>query len=183
MSKALVLISIALVIFSCKGNDGIKEDIRILHSKNIIIYDNVTIIVGGKDTLMSDHMDSEFKLVVYTDSTECNSCEIQKMYAWNSLLRYAERFDSRLKYYFIFSPKRNDEYSVRLALRNALFDYPVILDSKGEFAKLNPHLPKNKALHTFLLDKENNVILVGSPLNNPEIEKLFKETVEKHLGK
>ncbi|MFI3306556.1 MAG: hypothetical protein R3Y68_08625 [Rikenellaceae bacterium] len=62
-----------------------------------------------------------------------------------------------------------------------MFDYPIIIDSIGEFERLNPHLPKNKAMHTFLLDENNNVVLVGNPLNNPKIEKMFKEIVEEKL--
>lgn len=48
---------------------------------------------------------------------------------------------------------------------------------------MNPHLPKNKALHTFLLDENNNVILVGNPLHNKKIEKIFYKIVEEKLGK
>lgn len=59
---------------------------------------------------------------------------------------------------------------------------PFIIDINNEFEQLNPHLPKNKAMHTFLLDENNNVVLVGNPLHNPKIEKMFKEIVEEKLG-
>ena len=48
---------------------------------------------------------------------------------------------------------------------------------------MNPHLPKNKALHTFLLDENNNVILVGDPLHNKKIEEMFYKIVKEKLGK
>ena len=127
-------------------------------------------------------MDSELKLIIYSDSIGCSPCSIKYMYEWDDLIEYAKQFNDRLKYYFIFSPKKNDEYSLRFALKGALFDYPVVLDNKGDFERLNQHLPKNKALHTFLLDREGNVILVGSPLNNPKVEILFKTMVEQLLG-
>ena len=53
-------------------------------------------------------------------------------------------------------------------------------DREGQFEKLNPHLPKNKVLHTFLLDENNNVILVGNPLHNKKIEKMFYKIVEEN---
>ncbi len=62
-----------------------------------------------------------------------------------------------------------------------LFDHLAMLDKNCSFERLNPHLPKNKAMHTFLLDENNNVILVGNPLQNKEIEKMFYEEVEKRL--
>ena len=40
---------------------------------------------------------------------------------------------------------------------------------------MNMHLPDNNMLHSFLLDKENRVVLVGSPLQNDKMEKLFWE--------
>ena len=63
-----------------------------------------------------------------------------------------------------------------------MFDYPILLDTLREFEKLNPHLPKNRALHTFLLDENNNVILVGNPLHNKKIEEMFYKIVEEKLG-
>ena len=38
-------------------------------------------------------------------------------------------------------------------------------------------------LHTFLLDEDDNVILVGSPLHNRKIEEMFYKIVEERLGK
>ena len=37
--------------------------------------------------------------------------------------------------------------------------------------------------HTFLLDENNNVLLVGNPLDNEKIEEMFWQIVEKKLGK
>jgi len=66
---------------------------------------------------------------------------------------------------------------------NNAFDYPVLIDTLGEFEKLNVHLPKDRAFHTFLLDENNNVILVGDPLYNKMIRKMFYKIVEEKLGK
>lgn len=37
-------------------------------------------------------------------------------------------------------------------------------------------------LHTFLLDEDNKVILVGNPLHNKKIEEMFYKIVEEKLG-
>ncbi len=57
------------------------------------------------------------------------------------------------------------------------------MDTLNEFAKLNPHLPKNRVLRTFLLDENNKVMLVGNPLHNKKIEDMFYKIVEEKLGK
>ena len=182
MKGTLTIIITILFFISCVSNHEIKKDLKTLQSKRITFPTEVKLLINGKDTLINSFMDSELKLVVYSDSIACNTCIVSKMFIWDDFVEYAEEFDNRLKYYFIFSPKKNNEYSVRFELKDALFDYPVILDSNGKFEKLNPHLPKNKAMHTFLLDKDNKVILVGNPLNNPKIEEMFYEIVEERLG-
>ena len=99
------------------------------------------------------------------------------------MIEYSRRYKGNLKFYFIFSPRQQDEEGIRIALTNNAFDYPVLVDTIGEFEKLNPHLPKNKALHAFLLDENNNVMLVGNPLHNKKIKEMFYRIVEDRLGK
>ena len=183
MRKLLTIIFSILLFISCGNRSKIKKDLEILQSKSITLPTDIKLFVSGNDTLIDSFMDSELKLIVYSDSIACNTCIVSKMFIWYDLVEYAKKFDNRLKYYFIFSPNKNDKNSVRFELKDALLDYPIILDSKGEFEKLNPHLPRNKAMHTFLLDKDNKVILVGNPLHNPKIEEIFYKIVEEKLGK
>ena len=182
MKKKLLVILLVMLFISCSNRGTLKEELKVLQSKSIIIPTDAKMTVFGRDSIIPSFMGSELKLIVYSDSIVCSPCAIEYMYLWEDFFEYAEGHNNRLKYYFIFTPKKNDDYSVRFALKKSKFYYPVILDSKGEFAKLNPHLPKNKVLHTFLLDKDNNVVLVGSPLNNPKIETLFKTTVDNLLS-
>ena len=102
---------------------------------------------------------------------------------WNDYIKYAKELDNRLKLYFIFNPSKDNESSVKAALKTAYFNYPLILDTESLFETLNPHLPKNKAFHTFLLDKKNNLILAGSPLKNKEINKIFMKIITNILTK
>lgn len=47
---------------------------------------------------------------------------------------------------------------------------------KNVFLKSNPHIPEDKEIyHSFLLDKENNILMVGSPFYNRQMENLFKK--------
>ncbi len=102
---------------------------------------------------------------------------------WSSLVDYAKGFSGRLKFYFIFSPMKREVRSTELLIANTNFDYPILMDTLDEFERLNPHLPKNRALHTFLLDENNRVILVGNPLRNKKIKEMFYKIVEEKLGK
>lgn len=43
------------------------------------------------------------------------------------------------------------------------FSYPIIYDYHGTLDSLN-QFPKNRIFQTFLLDKDNKVILIGNPI-------------------
>ena len=55
------------------------------------------------------------------------------------------------------------------------FDYPIIYDYHNSFDKLNKFPPA--PYRTFLLDKDNKVQLIGSPINNPQIWELYKKVM------
>ena len=183
MKRCLFLINLVLIC-SCNSENKLKQDLAQLQSRKISIsLDKMQHQINGRDTFMTDFTDSQLKLVVYSDSSACSSCIINKMYLWDSFIKYAEKYKCRLKFYFIFSPKQADLEIVMRDLKANSFDYPIFIDSEGIFAKETPHLPKNSQLHTFLLDKNNKIILVGNPLNNKKIESLFYEIAERELRK
>ncbi len=184
MMKIQSCLLIILLFFACGNRQKIVEELSQLQSKPIILPQQSRFTILGKDTVLMDFMkENQLKLLIYTDSSECSSCTINKMFLWDNLIEYSRRYKGNLKFYFIFSPRQQDEEGIRIALTNNAFDYPVLVDTIGEFAKLNPHLPKNKALHAFLLDENNNVILVGNPLHNKKIKEMFYRIVEDRLGK
>lgn len=68
-------------------------------------------------------------------------------------------------------------------LKNTDVNCPLIIDSIGEFRKMNDHLPKNRLLQTFLVDENNHVIMIGDPTKNDETNEIFRKKVEMQLGK
>ena len=55
-----------------------------------------------------------------------------------------------------------------MTLQSEDFIYPVCIDLKDTFNKLNK-FPLNDKFRTFLLDNTNKVILVGNPMHHPRI--------------
>lgn len=134
-------------------------------------------------SLMSTGRVAEIKLVVYTDSADCSSCVLKKMYKWNGLLRRMRIYGERVQAYFIFRPLSKDMGDFYLSMKQFTPLCPVYWDSLGVFERANSQIPSDPALHTFLLDKDNNVLLVGNPVWNEKIKELFWQIVEEKLGK
>jgi hypothetical protein len=64
-------------------------------------------------------------------------------------------------------------------LTDMRFHRTVFYDPDGSFERLNPHLPANEQFHTFLLNEDNKVILVGNPVHNEKLKNLYLAVLNK----
>lgn len=113
-------------------------------------------------------------LVAYYDSNDCSSCAVKSMYRWFELLDTIDsNYGDELKVYFVFAPPKGEVHNLCHLIETSSFDYPIFIDTTNVFRRRNKHLPENPRMHTFMLDRKRNVILVGSPLDNESIRKLF----------
>jgi len=183
MKEVLSILVFVSLTVSCHDNSKLSEEVALFRQRPVILTMHKGVMINGKENTIVDKNQQCLKYVVYNDSLDCTSCAINKMYLWNDFIEYAKPYNGRLKYFFIYSPSKKNCKNVEFILKNGNFNYPILLDTLNEFAKLNPHLPKNRVLHTFLLDDDNKVILVGNPLYNGKIEKMFYKIVEERLGK
>jgi len=149
--------------------------------QKITISSDLNVVWNGKDTVLTDFTKAPAKLVVWTDSLGCTSCRASKMSEWNSIIVYADSIAQWFNIIFLFTPKKEDIDRVNIALKADKFDYPVFVDQNANFVKQNPKLPKNRQLHSFLLDKNNKVVMVGSPLYNPALWALYKTTIQRMM--
>ena len=145
--------------------------------QEITLSQSLTAIWRGKDTVLNDFANVPIKLIVWHDSLLCGSCEISKMSAWNETIKYADSLAQWFRLIYLFTPKKGEYRRLIMALKADRFDYPVFIDHNATFIKQNLNLPKNRQLHSFLLDKNNKVVLVGSPLYNFSLWELYKRTI------
>lgn len=118
----------------------------------------------------------------YEDTTACSSCEIKQTYKWDDFIEEVKAFNKNIGIYFIFSPQRKNIDIFYFLITTNPPASPIFVDTTNIFLRSNPHIPKNPALHTFLLDENNKVILVGNPLENKHIEEMFWRTVKEKSG-
>lgn len=65
------------------------------------------------------------------------------------------------------------------ALNETGFRHTIYLDSKGEFERINK-LPQDHIFHTFLLDGDNKIRLIGSPLYNTTFWNRYKTRIQEY---
>lgn len=145
--------------------------------KEVIIPQGILQMTQGIDTIMLNPTAGDARLVVYVDSLDCSPCRLGHMYDYEEIIEYHDEIGAEFVPVFIFSPPRAKVKEVMLSLKMTDFNYPVFIDTNHIFGSSNTHIPEDKRFHTFLLDKNGQVILVGDPVNNPSLWKLYKQTI------
>ena len=166
--KIICLCILFFAILSCRDEQSLSKELSVLQSSSIILPQGEDLIIHNMDS-MTYNKENKLKYIIYSDSLACSSCMINSLISWNPFIEYSKNYNGKLVFYFVFSPAKKDVRSLNMLIRNSEFKYQIIVDGKNNFAKSNSHLPKDNLLHTFLLDENNNVILVGNPVRNKKI--------------
>lgn len=145
--------------------------------KEIKFPDNFQCNLSGKDTsylLCADLIESEFKILLYVDSTGCTNCKLQLM-EWNVLINEINYIQgNKLSFLFFLHPKDITELQLLLQMND--FRYPVFIDTKDEINLMNK-FAKQSDYQCFLLDKDNKVLMIGNPVQNTKILELYKKQI------
>lgn len=177
----IMLVFAFLMALSCENK--IQKELQSFYNQAITIPINMQCFEGEKYEFVNWSINRP-KIVIWYDSTECGSCKIKNLPAFKHFESYCQDLKYDLDLVFLFSPSRQN---VRQTLEEAsistkLHDYPIYIDTANQFYKLNPHIPANKLMHSFLLDSESKVVLVGNPIQNQAMFDLYKKTIEEMMN-
>lgn len=169
----LCLLGILFGFMSCTNK--IKKEMELLMSAPINFCDEqLAQYCHGNEingNILGHH---KYSLVVFVDSVTCSPCFWKQMPQWQSIVDSVNNHNVDISFAFVFHVKRkNRDRFIESMQQDTLFKYPVYLDTTGVFLKNNPNITQNKLLHTFLLDQNNRVILIGDPVQNRKIRDLF----------
>lgn|GEM_PF-143114 len=182
----VVCISLMVCFVSCNNKPSqkeIKEQITKLKSTPIAIPLDKMVFFGSQmDSISYFQQTKHLKLVMYYDSSSCTSCALKKVPSWDKTLERIKTYSNKIKAYFIFAPSDSKLKLFYIALKNRTYSTPIFVDTMGCFEYRNPNILSTPILHSFLLDDQNNVILVGDPTKNPRIEEMFWRIVKEKLG-
>lgn len=162
-------------LWSCQNSKKTKceELLRDMRSTPILLPLDSMIYVGtNNNSIIRNNL---YRIVVYNDSRECSECSWKHMYMWNDYVKLCNEQNYDVGFIFII---RVDNYSkdnvkLRGVMKNIAFKSSYYIDTLGVFERVNKHIPQSDIYHTFLLDNDNNVILVGNPIKYPNIDNLY----------
>ena len=171
----LLLISLMFVFLmsSCSRSKEIEYAMNLMCSRKISIPCKDMIHIPYKNDNCSHEQNINKKMIVYIDSTECASCSMKQMFEWNDLLWMEEK--RLVQFIFIFQTAYTEDMIE--VFNTSRLEHCIYIDTCRVFDKANSHIPDNKMYHTFLIDENDCVLLVGNPIRNSTIMKLFKRIV------
>lgn len=167
--RYIILAIAGLILWSCSTD---KSDYTKLvaewQGKEIVFPEIMTDAMTG-DTI--NLADADFTILTYVDSIGCTSCKLRLPY-W---IDFIASLDTITEYdvNVIMIVNTSKEEDIKYLIKRDDYNHPVYIDFEDEANALNS-FPTDYRFQTFLLDKSQKVIALGSPVYLPSIAKLFK---------
>ena len=172
--KIVLFTSIVVCIGALSCNQSkrhIEGQLREFIGTEIIIPESLFLFNNENNPI---NRDAKYKIVSYIDSLSCTSCYLNNStMVWADLLNSFKNQDFSL--FMIFYTQ--DIEGIRRLFESYNLDVPFFIDFYGEFKDSNK-IPIETMFHTFLL-RDNTVILVGDPSNNPKLLRLYEQEIIK----
>ena len=166
MKRIIAYLSLlACMVVSCK-QDIVKNTLKDLQSQPVKIrLDRMECRMYDRDTVYADSVKPLLRLVTYVDSSACSPCTLDHMYVWNDFIDESRQYNGKQEYIFVIAPKPGPSHleDVHLSIESCGLKCPVYVDTAYVFKNDNPHLPTDNRFHTMLLDRNDSVLMVGSP--------------------
>ncbi|GHU83897.1 hypothetical protein FACS189415_7270 [Bacteroidia bacterium] len=177
--KNTTLILLSLFLVSCHSADKKKkEEITRLvtewQGKEIVFPKDIIFTRFATDTVDYQVSESEYKVLIYVDSVGCTSCKLQLL-KWKELIAYTDSLtNGSVPFLFFFHPK--DIRELRYLFKIDEFDLPICIDTEDELIRLN-RFPVNMTFQTFLLNRDNEVVVIGNPIHNLSVKDLYLKQI------
>lgn len=174
----LQLVLICVFLVSCGARNDVRKNVERMASVPVsIIESDMECWIPDSSQFPVSGIKKDYTMVVYADSTQCTPCFINKLTDWNEFVRLENDADYSVRFVFILETSSGATDTAVKNLAKSDFRHPVFMDNKCSFRKGNPHVPEGIMYHTFLLDKESKVIMVGNPCTSKEIKELFLKCI------
>lgn len=176
----LWVIAFSGLVISCNGSKkkNIARLVEAWQGKTVLFPENM-IFTSYRDTVDYRIPEADYKVVVYVDSLGCTSCKLQ-LSKWKELIRETDSItDGKVPFLFFFHPKKIED--VFYMLKRERFARPVCVDPADRFNELN-RLPSKMNFQTFLLDRENRIVVIGNPVHNAVVRDLYRKEIAKMRG-
>ena len=167
--KHFILLGIALSIISC-GRISNTQQLQRMYGKEIDLS-----VLSRQAEILSTH-----KIVVFHDRNQCSNCQLGRISDWDEIIAQLDSIQPAVPVYFIIAPPKEELNAIRQKiLELKLQRYRIEIDSTNRFMQQNKAIPADALFHTLLLDGQNRIVVVGSPLFNNKMWKIYCSEIKR----
>lgn len=176
-NKYFLLIFFTIVI-ACKHSETEKilnslVGQRVILPKNMIVLKENLIYYNDTFNLIK----KDLKIITHIYGS-CGVC-INNLNKWKNVLDTLKDFKNISLLFIVYTD--NIDYFKKLFYPEIKLNYPLIIDTLNFFYKSNKlYNYENIHYQTFLVDKDNKIILVGNPAISQKVRDLYLKTIKNY---
>ncbi|MDR0743815.1 MAG: redoxin domain-containing protein [Tannerella sp.] len=156
-----------LSLHSCRPvSETEKEMKRFLGSKVDLPEELVQQISGAS---------SNYHLVIYLEAADCVPCSLSKLTILN---QYAEDFEKFNTDIVLVIDESENKKQIEESFTGMKIEYLFFFDKDNYLLKNNPIISTNLLCRTFIIDKNMEVIWIGSPIANAKSIEGYRRMME-----
>ena len=162
------------LISSCTDNKKTNKDLESFMNKKIAIpYESMDVRFCSffSDSLSSN---DDIRIIVVFSDSGCSGCKIKEYSIIEQIC--IEKYNHANITYIVPCPKAESK-NIFTMFCNSRIEGVVCIDTCNAFLHANPHFPDNELFHTFVINNEGKVLMVGNPFQNEKMEALFKKVI------
>lgn len=165
------ILSAAFVLLSSCQNGRMSRAAYKLAESTIQLPAELSLVTAEGEIIDSVALEPIPKLVIFIDSTECRMCRISKLQIYHPLYELSKQQNFQLM--ILVGGFDYDTIPISRIISDYYLEIPVYIDKDDVFRKLNPVIPNDSRLHSFLIDKDNQVLFIGDPSSSKHLHSLF----------
>lgn len=185
MRYLFFIFSLVCCILFTACNDSknkMQDNVRQMQSTPISMpYNNMECWVEDSISSIELCKKAKLKLVHYVDSVQCTTCYLRNVVQYEKLFLLEQESNFKFINVFVITPGPKTKRMLLSDYKAKLLPQVLFVDTARVFSKKNKTIPSEEMYHTFLLNENDSVILVGNPVIYPKIAKLFYSTVKERL--
>lgn len=173
--KKLCIFLIIILLSSC-ARFSISRNIRNFVGSEIQFPSELKLI-EGLDPYYIIHDEPYGSLIIWYDTKECSPCRLSNIADLKKLFNLCRDSLTGIDVRVVFTPSFEKRDFFMDFVHDSEREFPVFVDENDVFGKANKTIPKEPKYHTFLVDRNNKVLLTGNPLLGPAIWNLYRNTM------
>ena len=171
---------VIISLISCQNQAELKtsETLKSFIDSEIVVPTNLLRKTYCNEPIDNTLLTKSYKMIVYLNANGCEECKLTTLLPLSQFIHEHSTYSSHFGVVIILHPTHMPEPD--RFLEQIQYRHPVFYDLDGSFERLNPHLPQDERFHTFLLDKNNKVVVVGNPVHNEKLKKLYLKALNQY---